>query len=283
MLRKYNVEPVLVAGYEDRGGAAGSGAAGEFPTRPDGALRHWTAGPTRGATPSLNTVTFGRPDLRYMLAQVLQSREPPDQDDKAYVIGTGWAAHAGNGELNGIRGNRLLLANEIEWSGPREFFSSRRKDVSERIMAALLDCCTGDNNDDVGEHREYARPAGRKIDTNLSGDELRARMRVLRGAVALVKPPTFAPVAGDEEDEEMNLPGKIVKGDATGLAGAHWYVTDGVTRQWINGREHAAVLISIGAATPAKGTGDQTKTAEIVPHVWPQKAVDSIRLVGAKP
>lgn len=187
MLRKYNVEPVLVAGWQTRGH--------EFPTRPDGALRHWTAGSTRLGIPSLNILTHGRSDLPGPLCAVGQERAPSDRDDRAYVVASGKANHAGDGLWNGIRGNYKLLGLEIEWAGPTETFSSRRRDVSERIMAALLDCCAGTSSADAAEHREYALPPGRKIDTNLSGHDLRRRLAILRTPA----PPPTEPELIDEE------------------------------------------------------------------------------------
>lgn len=194
MLRKYDVEPVIVDGFESRGK--------EFPERPDGALRHWTVG-GMSATSSLKVVTYGRgrPNpLAGPLCTILQSREKSNRDDKAYCVASGKANHAGDGLWNGIRGNYRLLGLEIEWQGPNESFSGRRKDVSERIMRALLDCCTGENNDDVAEHREYALPKGRKQDTNLSGDELRRRMREISAGTL---PGGFLMALSDAEQAEI--------------------------------------------------------------------------------
>ena len=269
MLRKYDVEPVIVAGFETRGN--------EFPDRPFGALRHWTVGGL-APTSSLRVVTFGRGEpnpLPGPLCQILQSRES-GRDDKAYCVASGKANHAGAGNLNGISGNYKLLGLEIEWQGPNEPFSSRRKDVSERVMAALLDCCQAVDWGDAGEHREYALPRGRKVDTNLDGDELRDRLVLLRsGASPIPTPITIE----EEEDNDMRLPAVIVKGDQS----PPWYVTDGVTRQWIQNRQHAAILISQAAAKAETGTGDQSKVADIKPYIWPQVALDSIRLVGKTP
>lgn len=218
MLRKYGVEPVLVAGWQTRGN--------EFPARPQGALRHWTAGPTTGRTPSLGVVTNGRSDLPGPLCAVLQSREPTGRD-KAYVVASGKANHAGNGTWNGISGNYKLLGLEIEWAGPREAFSAARKDVSERIMAALLDCTTGTDSN-VAEHREYATPAGRKVDTNLSGDELRRRMSELRHSL----PPSPLPAPTPQpEDDEMAAALFFFKGPDG--QGTHAYHVVGNVGKWM--------------------------------------------------
>jgi hypothetical protein len=129
-------------------------------------------------------VTFGRGQpnpLAGPLAQVLQSREVDKNGlDVIYWICDGKANHAGDGVWNGITGNYKLLGNEIEWSGPDEPFGPKRVLSSELVMRAFLDCC--ENGDhirtafNVAEHREYALPKGRKIDTNLNGNIMRNRM-----------------------------------------------------------------------------------------------------------
>jgi hypothetical protein len=168
-LRERGLTVREVAGWETRGN--------EFPTRPDGALRHWDAIGSKAPTAGLGVITNGRPDLAGPLAQVYQSRYTDANGlDIVYVVASGKANHAGAGEWNGISGNYNLLGVEIAWSGPSEPFPAKRKLTSELVMRALLDCCAGTNPNDVAEHREYAKPAGRKIDTNLDGNELRRRM-----------------------------------------------------------------------------------------------------------
>jgi hypothetical protein len=199
MLRKYDVEPVVMADFKTAGN--------EYPDRPEGALRHWTAGSTRLGIPSLATLRFGRSDLPGPLCAVGQERADPSKWDRAYCIASGKANHAGAGNWHGLDSNYDLLGLEIEWAGPTEAFSSKRRDVSERIMRALLDCCDNPANNAqlAAEHREYALPAGRKIDTNLSGDTLRRRMAELRTQYNTPKPePKPEPVP--EEDDDMPKP-----------------------------------------------------------------------------
>jgi len=193
-LRAYGVEVVEVDGWRGRGK--------EFPGRPDGALRHWTVG-GMAPTSSLRVVTHGRSDLPGPLCHVLQSRGPGR--DKAYVVASGIANHAGKGLWNGISGNSKLLGLEIEWQGPNEHFPASRIDVSERIMRALLDCCTGTNTNDVAEHREYATPKGRKIDTNLDGNVLRRRMIELRQNPNPQPEPQPQPEPEPEEEDMLAL------------------------------------------------------------------------------
>lgn len=240
VMRGYGLKVVEVAGCYGRGN--------DFPTQPDGALRHWTAGGA-GGKPSLGVVTNGRSDLPGPLAQTLQSREvdPATGLDVVYFVADGKANHAGTGLWNGISGNYKLLGNEIEWSGPSESFGPKRILTSELIARAMLDVCSGTNDDDVAEHREYATPAGRKIDTNLDGNVLRRRMRELRTQ------PT--PTPGDE-----SMPNLVIRGDAT----TEWWFTDGMTKRYARTSEEVAQHVYAGLARANNGG----------PFVVPQSMVD---------
>src|SRR5690606_31562951 len=185
-LRARGLTVVEVAGWETRGN--------EFPVRPDGAMRHWDAIASKLPTAGLGVITNGRPDLVGPLANVYQSRHVDKNGlDVVYVIASGKANHAGRGQWNGMSGNYAFLGLEIAWSGASEKFSAKRELTSELVMRALLDCAQGTNPNDACEHREYALPKGRKIDTNLDGNELRRRMADLNKKPAPVpapKPPT---------------------------------------------------------------------------------------------
>lgn len=254
VMRGYGLTVVEVAGCYGRGN--------EFPSRPDGALRHWTAGGP-GAKPSLGVVTNGRGGSNPLpgpLAQTLQSRERDVRGlDVVYFIADGKANHAGTGTWNGISGNYKLLGNEIEWSGPSEAFPASRILTSELIARAMLDVCTGSNDDDVAEHREYATPAGRKIDTNLDGNVLRRRMRELR-----TQPSPTNPNPGDDGE----MPYLLLKGETS----AEWWITDGITKRHVQNREHAGQLVYVGLAK-----WDGTKNAAFT---VPQNMVDQIPTVG---
>lgn len=268
-LRDQGVEPVIVAGFQTRGGS--------FSAPPRLHLRHWTAGPARGVTPSLATVTFGRPDLRHNLCQILQSREGGTRPDKAYCVSSGMAVHAGTGRWHGIeRANSHGTGNEIEWSGPGEVFPQNRIETSVRIAAACQSLHPDPDGDYCCEHREYALPHGRKIDTNLDGDLFR---RSVNNRLLLPNPQPPLVVPTPEEDS-MELPADIVRGsEKTG----EWYVSDGITKQHLQNKEHAALLISLGHAKAEKGTGDLAKAKDILPYTWPQPVLNSIRLVGSAP
>jgi hypothetical protein len=171
-LRDQGVEPVLVAGYLTRGVP--------FAEVPRISLEHWTAGPATGRAPSLQTVTNGRSDLPGPLCAVLQERTGGPGLDRAYVVATGVANHAGEGVWAGITsGNRRGLGNEVEWSGPGEDFPGNRYETSVRILAAFQSLHPTPAGLWVCNHREYALPRGRKIDTNLDGPSLRADVQSL--------------------------------------------------------------------------------------------------------
>lgn len=122
-LRARGLVVVEVAGWQTRGR--------EFPSRPDICIRHWTAGPPHGQTPSLQVVTNGHSKLRGPLCQIYQSREA-DGNDRIFVIASGVANHAGVGTWAGVSGNSKSMGLEIEWSGPQEAFSPRERQSASR-------------------------------------------------------------------------------------------------------------------------------------------------------
>jgi hypothetical protein len=188
----YGITVIEEAGWQSRGK--------EFPAAgPDVAVRHWTAGSATGIWPSGKILTLGRSDLPGPLCQLSQDRRPAGTLDCIRVVASGVANHAGLGDWNGTSGaNSVTVGLEIEWSGPNEHFSQQRILVSEIAMRALMDFC-GKNPDDACEHREWANPPGRKIDTNLDGNVLRRRMAQLAQTPA----PTPTPTPTPEEDEEV--------------------------------------------------------------------------------
>jgi hypothetical protein len=181
------VSVVEVAGWRTRGSTTFA---------PVGAGHHHTAGSSRGATPSLNTCIFGRPDVPGPLSQVLQSREPNPADDKAYVIAAGKANHGGVGVWRGVSGNSKWHGLEVEHVGTGPV-DPRRHEVSCRILAAMLQGTPNRDPAMVWEHYEYAQPPGRKIDFyNLNppfgnrGDGIRARVAQLLRPTPPPPPPT---------------------------------------------------------------------------------------------
>lgn len=159
-LRAAGLDVVEVAGWQTRGSSSFS---------PRGSVNHHTAGPASGATPSLNTIVYGRPDLAGPLANVMQSREP-DGNDRAYVVAAGRANHAGEGGWKGLSGNSSVWGLEIEHTGI-DPLPQHRQEIAARIHAAMF---TGDPAM-VCQHFEWCEPPGRKIDaaTNVNGDQFR--------------------------------------------------------------------------------------------------------------
>lgn len=84
----------------------------------------------------------------------------------------------------------------------------------------------------------------------------------------------------EKEDDHMNEPLEIVKG-----TGSSWFVTDGITKQWIRNRSHAAILcINRDASAETKPKNmSKDELAKMAPFIWPQEAIDSIRTVGPTP
>lgn len=251
-LRKRGLTVIEVAGWQTRGY--------EFPARSLGALRHWTAGPATGDTPCLGVVTNGRSDLPGPLCNVYQSRRVDTNGiDIVYAIASGKANHAGSGAWNGVSGNYKLLGLEIEWSGPNEAFANvrRRKLTSELVMRALIDCCSGANPAMAAEHREYAPT--RKIDTNLSGQELRQRLADID--------------TGDDDVDEATLKAAIRdvlnEGTGVGFTGATGWgdtvkETLKLAREAFNNANDIAVALDdlparIVAALPPANSGGITK------------------------
>lgn len=221
-LRRFGLEPVEVAGWKTRGY--------EFSNKPIITLRHWTAGPKTGKAPSLGICTNGRSDLPGPLCQVLQERSGRSGLDRVYVVASGRANHAGRGIWAGVEsGNSRGTGNEIEWSGPGEAFPGNRKETSERVAAALLSLSQAQEGKYACEHREYATPAGRKIDTNLSGAELRLRAQQL---LTPPKPTTPAPPKPKEDDMPAPMLLRLTTKDPAVL-----YMSSARTVHWVRDGE----------------------------------------------
>lgn len=260
-LRAKGLKVVEIAGWKTRGVDTFS---------PRGSVDHHTAGSATGNAPSLGICINGRSDLPGPLCHVLVGR-----DNTCYVIAAGRANHAGSGGWAGLSGNSSVYGVERENVGypNREPWRPDQTDAAARVHAALIGP-SGDPSK-VCLHREWA--PSRKIDAHtISGADLRTLVaKYLKVLDPDPTPPVTPPVKKEEVD--MNIPALIIKSDDP--ADSRWYVTDTITRQWVQNRQHAAILISQGAAKPQAGTGDMNKTAEIVPFTWPAAAVKSIRLV----
>ena len=127
-----------------------------------GVMCHHTGTRIPGNMPSLHLLIAGRSDLPGPLAQLGLGR-----DGTFYVIAAGRANHAGAGSWAGITtGNTSFIGIEAENDGTGEAWPAVQLDAYQRGVAATLrrlgagaDMCCG--------HKEYARPAGRKLDPDL--------------------------------------------------------------------------------------------------------------------
>lgn len=192
-IRAKGVRVVEVAGWKTRGSTTYTPTLG---------LHHHTAGSSRGATPSLAVVIYGRSDLPGPLAQVLQSREP-DGDDIAYVVAAGRANHAGRGVWRGVSGNSRAGGVEVEHTGTGRV-SARRLEITCRILAALLEGGSRDSRN-ACQHFEYAQPAGRKIDFHDLAPQTTSsiRLRVAYWIGRTTSPEEGFLMAVSEKDQEL--------------------------------------------------------------------------------
>jgi len=173
-IRAMGVPVVECDGWKSRGSSSFS---------PRGSVNHHTAGGASGATPSLNTCIYGRPDLAGPLCNVMQSREA-DGNDKAYVVAAGRANHAGDGGWMGLSGNSSVYGLEIEHTGTSPISEGR-----QRIAAAIHAGMFGGDVRYVCQHYEWT---SRKIDLaqGCNGDTFRAYVQeALSGGGRPLPPP----------------------------------------------------------------------------------------------
>lgn len=217
-IRAKGVRVVEVDGWRTRGSTTYT---------PRLALMHHTAGSERGAVPSLAICIFGRSDLAGPLCQVLQSREPIG-DDVAYVIAAGRANHAGVGVWRGISGNSNAGGVEVEHTGTGGA-SPRRREITCRILAALLEGGSGDARN-ACQHFEFATPKGRKVDFRDlapdTPDSIRARVDFWIGRTEEDDMPLT--------DDDLNKVRAIVKAEITAARQGYGETAAQLTHQNLN-------------------------------------------------
>lgn len=135
-----------------------------------GVICHHTAGPETGNMPSLGLITNGRPDLAGPLCQLGLGR-----DGTFYLVAAGRANHAGAGNWQGsTTGNSSFIGIEAENSGkPSDPWPEIQMDAFRHGVAAILRKIGADASMCCG-HKEYALPAGRKIDPDFNMNQFRA-------------------------------------------------------------------------------------------------------------
>lgn len=185
-LRRWGLTVVEVPGWQTRGAAT---------LRPTVLLRHHTAGPPTGEAPSLPTVVHGRPDLTGPLSQFFLARS-----GTVHLVASGKANHAGRGRWADADTNLEALGTECENDGHQPFTPAQ--------LAAwdLLDACVlttiGQPASHLCAHREWALPAGRKVDPHdMAMDVVRDQVaRLMRlgpnasAAVVAPRPITWTPL-----------------------------------------------------------------------------------------
>lgn len=171
VLEAAGLKVALVPGWDSRGhGDMGAVA---------GVMCHTTVGARSGNMPSLRVLVDGRTGLSGPLAQLGLGR-----DGTYYVIAAGRCHHAGDGRWQGITaGNSRFIGIEGENTGRRDDrWPDVQLDAYRRGVAALLKHLGQGAAFCVG-HREYALPAGRKVDPDFDMDEFRADVgRLLDGS-----------------------------------------------------------------------------------------------------
>ena len=145
-----------------------------------GVMCHHTAGPAQGNMPSLGIITNGRADLPGPLSQLGLGR-----DGTFYVVAAGRANHAGAGSWQGIStGHSSFIGIEAEHTGkPEDTWPTVQVDAYQRGVAAILKqigahpimCCG---------HKEYALPAGRKVDPTFDMAGFRAKVEAIMAGAA---------------------------------------------------------------------------------------------------
>lgn len=184
VLRGAGLKVAEVEGWENRG----LGEMGDVA----GVMCHHTATARRDLNmPTLKVLIDGRSDLPGPLSQLGLGR-----DGTYYVIAAGRCNHAGAGKWEGITtGNSSFIGIEAENSGKIDDpWPAVQIDAYQCGVAAILMKLGRSEQFCVG-HREYATPAGRKIDPNFSMDVFRQKVKGwINGTEALPQLiPAFSP------------------------------------------------------------------------------------------
>ena len=157
-----------VKGWQSRG----HGAMGVIQS----VMAHHTAGPSRGNSPSLNVVTYGRPGLSGPLAQIFLAR-----NGTVYLVAAGRAYHAG--VVNSSRyQNSHSIGIEAEATGVSSW-PKAQMDAYAKLCKALAKEFGLPVSRVVG-HKEACSPRGRKIDPNFNMNQFRAKVSGAKGGVS---------------------------------------------------------------------------------------------------
>lgn len=195
-LRRWGLDVVEEPGWQDRGV--------HFAQKPLVAVGHHTATRQRPGVPfpTRRILINGRPDLPGPLCQVGLAT-----DYRVHVIAAGKANHAGPGAWRGVERSSLTVGTEVEYAGTGPW-DPQLLHTFDLVQAALLDMLGRSAGWYCG-HREWALPAGRKVDPgNVDLDAQRLRIHaLLHAGPPRPRPPIPAPrpepdpVPAPEEDD----------------------------------------------------------------------------------
>ncbi len=177
-----------------------------FPAKPAVVVAHHTA-TARSQTsdyPSLRVVRDGRSDLPGPLSQLGLG-----YSGKVYVIASGIANHAGKGAWRGVDSSAKTVGIEAESPGDGTWTAAQRR-TYPLLCAALCDLLSSPASLVCG-HREWALPAGRKIDpTGIDLNQLRSQTAV-RLQTGPAKPPSPTPAKDDDMQIIRTCPGAVTR------------------------------------------------------------------------
>lgn len=202
-IRDMGVEPVEVDGWQNRG---------HGDVDPLVFVSHHTADGPNGAVNSLGVVVNGASyTASGPLANILQSREPGEGNDRAFIVAAGTSYNAGTGGWNGASGNVHTIGNEIEHTGTAPLPRHRMETACKIAAGCLL--AMGQPAENHCHHWEWSWPPGSKIDVccqddgqKCSGDEWRALTdQYMHGGPAPgPAPPDLGPVAATVLNQRGN-------------------------------------------------------------------------------
>ncbi len=185
---------VEVEGWQTRGA--------ELADDPGVVIGHHTATPAaaKGDLPTLRILRDGRSDLPGPLCQLALSRS-----GVVHIIASGKANHAGRGAWRGITASNRTVGIEAEHPG-RGAWPQVQLDAFDKLAACLL-WGLGLSYTQYCQHKEWALPAGRKVDCNFDPSAQRGRIaRLLTvGPVSRLRMPHDPPVSPMMKEDDVSF------------------------------------------------------------------------------
>lgn len=173
---------------------------------------HHTAGPSRGNTPSLNVVAYGRPGLSGPLSQLFLAR-----DGTVYLVAAGVSYHAGRVVSNKYT-NSHAIGIEAEATGVSSWPAHQVNEYAKLCKALAKEF--GLSTSRVVGHKEAA--PSRKIDPNFSMSDFRAKVGGAKGGVSSGGGESWAPSKKYESSKANHAVGSRVMGKYDGGTDVYW-------------------------------------------------------------